>query len=178
MATRPNEQVQKALTGKGGFQLPGIASDIAKFVFGGDSPDISSLIAPVGGMARIGKSGSKFIDLFVGKEGRIFDTDPIGNRSGTHMKFVKDKFKQTMEKFFQEGGVRGSESGLEFAVDASGKPIPGKQTLDRSIQTILRAYNEKGFPGFDEEVMVDKILPSGKRKSSVLTMEQLLKRFF
>jgi len=154
-----------------------ILADILGFLGMGQAPDASDLMSPIGGMARMGKSGQKFIDLFVGKEGRVFDIDPLGNRSGTHSKFIKDKFNQTMEKFLREGGVRGSEAGLEFAVDKTGKPLIGKQTMDRSLQTMLRAYTEKGF-SVDEPIRIDKLLPDGSYKSVEIPLIQALRNRF
>jgi len=156
---------------------PGFAADLLRFFGMGEAPNAADLISPVGAMARIGKSGNKFIELFVGREGRIFDTDPLGNRSGTHTKFVKEKFNEGLDEFLRKGGVRGSESGLEFAVDAAGKPIAAKKTLDRGLQTMLRSFTEKGF-SVDDTLRIDKLRPDGTYMSvETPLIEALRKRF-
>lgn len=167
MSKIPQELIKKP------GRTPGLAGDILELLFGGDTIDPSDLIAPLG-MAKIGRSGAKYIDKFLTHEGRVMDIDPENLGRITHSKYVREKLGQDLESFIRNGGVRGSEFGLEFAVDATGKPKPGKQTLDRSIQTLMRAYNERGLP-FDEKVYLDLLQPSGHHKPVETTIEELLR---
>jgi len=171
MAKIPKELIKKP------GRTPGLAGDIIDLLFGGETIDPSDLIAPLG-MARIGRSGSKFIDLFVGKEGRIHDINPTNSsRYVSHDMFVRDKFGTSLSKFINEGGVRGTDIGLEFAVDKAGKPKPGKQTLDRSLQTLLRSYSERGLSP-EETIFIDKVFPSGESRMIEISLIDALKHRF
>jgi hypothetical protein len=166
-------QIPQELIKKPG-RAPGFVGDIIDYLYGGQKfIDPSDLIAPVG-MAKIGKSGAKYIDKFVAHEGRVYDIDPEDLGNITHIQYIGKKFNQYLDDFLRKGGIRGNAHGMEYAVDAAGKPIPGKQTLNRSIQTLVRSYDERGIT-FKEPVWLDLFQPGGHHKAVETTIEELIR---